>query len=226
MIASGPTVVDQSGYKEVEEILKRYDLFGYIPDQVLTHLQAESGAVESWEGQVHNLLVGSNLLAARAAAASGTALGLEAEILTTELEGEAQEVGIELADLLRRMAETGQPVGRPGVLIAGGETTVTLQGSGIGGRNQELALSAVEKLAGLENTVLVTLATDGGDGSSKGAGAVVTGETSARAGAMGMDPADYLANNDSDAFFRALGDQVVTGPTQTNVNDLVFLFVF
>jgi hydroxypyruvate reductase len=170
--------------------------------------------------------VGSNVQAAKAALQRARELGWNAELLTTRLEGEAREVGEELAGVLRRMAVIGDPFVRPGVLIAGGETTVTLRGSGRGGRNQELALAAVEGLDGLIDSALVTLATDGGDGVSAGAGAVVTGETLHRALALGLQPDAYLAENDSATFFKALGDQIMTGPTLTNVNDLVFLCVF
>jgi hydroxypyruvate reductase len=109
-------------------------------------------------------------------------------------------------------------------LIAGGETTVTLRGNGKGGRNQELALGAVEELRGLKNIMLISLATDGDDGPTDAAGAVVTGETARMAAALGLNPADFLARNDAYPFFEALGDLLKTGPTGTNVNDLVFLF--
>jgi hydroxypyruvate reductase len=227
MIASGPTVPNPETSAEAIAILDRYDLLGFIPESVFDRWRAEEKMIAEAEfDRVSNLLVGSNKQAAKAALRKAQALGLNAELLTTELEGEAREVGAELAGVLRRMALLSDPFDRPGVLIAGGETTVTLQGSGRGGRNQELALAAVEGLDSLEDAVLVTLATDGGDGVSDGAGAVVTGETMQRALAMGLKLKDYLAENDSASFFKALGDQIVTGPTHTNVNDLVFLFVF
>jgi len=115
---------------------------------------------------------------------------------------------------------------RPSVWVAGGETTVTLRGSGVGGRNQELALAAVPILDGLENAALVTLATDGGDGPTTAAGAVVTGETLQRAVKSGLDAITSLDNNDSHTFFSALGDCLTPGPTRTNVNDLLFMFLF
>jgi hydroxypyruvate reductase len=108
----------------------------------------------------------------------------------------------------------------------GGETTVTIKGSGVGGRNQELALGAVADLHGLTNIALITLATDGGDGSSDAAGAVVTGDTFSRAISNNLDPGVFLSNNDSYNFFLPLGDLLRIGPTQTNVNDLTFLFAF
>ncbi len=103
---------------------------------------------------------------------------------------------------------------------------MTVTGNGKGGRNQELALGAAAGLAGIPGAVLVALATDGGDGPTDAAGAVVTGETLLRARHLGLDPEDYLANNDAYSFFQQLGDLLVTGPTQTNVNDLAFLLIF
>jgi hydroxypyruvate reductase len=111
-------------------------------------------------------------------------------------------------------------------MIAGGETTVTLKGSGKGGRNMELVLAAVPMLSGLSDVMLVALATDGEDGPTDAAGAVITGETAQRAEALGLDPAELLANNDSYQFFEKLGDLLKPGPTGTNVNDLTFLFRF
>jgi len=108
-------------------------------------------------------------------------------------------------------------------LVAGGETTVTIRGKGKGGRNQELALAAVEQLAGLQDVLLVTLATDGDDGPTDAAGAVVTGESARRAESLGLDAADHLFRNDAYPFFETLGDLLKTGPTGTNVNDLIFL---
>ncbi|MEW6288120.1 MAG: MOFRL family protein, partial [Chloroflexota bacterium] len=112
---------------------------------------------------------------------------------------------------------------RPFCLIAGGETTVTLRGDGKGGRNQELALAAVEELQGLEGAMLISLATDGEDGPTDAAGAVVTGETFWRGKRLGLDAAGFLSRNDAYRYFEALGDLICCGPTGTNVNDLVFL---
>ncbi|MEN8242078.1 MAG: DUF4147 domain-containing protein [Chloroflexota bacterium] len=227
VIASGPTVPGQETNADAIEILKRYDLLGFIPVEVFDRWQTAETADHGIEiDRVMNILVGCNTQAAEAARRKAGELGLNAAVLSTRLEGEARQVGAELAGVLRRMVEESDPLGRPGVLIAGGETTVTIRGGGRGGRNQELALAAVEGLAGLEDIALVTLATDGGDGNSMAAGAVVTGETLASAKDLSLAPAASLEWNDSDTFFKALDDQVITGPTQTNVNDLVFLFVF
>lgn len=227
MIASGPTTADESEPGAAMRVLERRGLWDQLPPPVKARLdQATAVDRQGVFSQVSNHLVGSNRQAAEAARDTAVELGFKASVLTTQLQGEARDVGVELAGVLRRMADEGVPHQRPGLVIAGGETTVTLRGSGCGGRNQELALAAVEPLAGTADAALVTLATDGGDGSSAGAGAVVTGETHSRAAALGMAPGEYLAENNSDAFFKALGDQIVTGPTRTNVNDLVFLFAF
>jgi hydroxypyruvate reductase len=130
------------------------------------------------------------------------------------------------AGLAKEMAESGLPLMPPACLILGGETTVTVRGAGQGGRNQELALAAALALEGWEGTMVVSLATDGTDGPTDAAGASVSGSTIPRARALGLDGAEYLANNDSYRFFAALGDLVFTGPTNTNVNDLLFVFAF
>jgi hydroxypyruvate reductase len=201
----------------VKEHLQR-GLQGEIPD-------TPKAGDPLFEG-VQNVIVGSNLQAAQAALAQAQVEGLQGILLTTYLQGEARFAGKTLAAIARQMAATGQPVPRPGVVIVGGETTVTLQGGGLGGRNQEMALSSVPDLAGLDDLALVTLATDGGDGPTDAAGAVVTGETLRLAAEAGLDPAGYLARNDSYHFFSALGDLLKPGPTQTNVNDLAFIFAF
>jgi hydroxypyruvate reductase len=124
------------------------------------------------------------------------------------------------------LVHEGKPIPIPACIIAGGETTVTLHGNGMGGRNQEMALSAVKGISGKENLWFITLATDGGDGPSNAAGAVVNGDTMARAYALGLDPDDFLNRNDSYHFFEPLGDLLIPGATLTNVNDLAFIFAF
>jgi glycerate 2-kinase len=175
---------------------------------------------------VINQVVASNPQAAGAGLAQAQREGFHTLLLTTYLQGEAGEVGKVLASLLKQIDASGQPLPRPACIIAGGETTVTIKGQGTGGRNQELALGAAFLLSGVPDAALVTLGTDGEDGPTDAAGAVVSGETLSRASAQGLDALAYLQNNDSYAFFNALGDLVKTGPTGTNVNDLVFLFAF
>jgi hydroxypyruvate reductase len=173
-----------------------------------------------------NVIIGSNLLAAQAALEEAKNSGFNPLLLTTSLQGEARQAGRFLAALARQIAASGQPVSRPACLVAGGETTVTLHGDGLGGRNQELALGAVADLAGLKDILLVSLATDGGDGPTDAAGAVVSGATLQRARQAGLQVGDFLDRNDAYHFFAALEDLLKPGPTMTNVNDLTFIFAF
>jgi len=234
VIASGPTVADSSTYQAALEVLARYDLMEKAPDSIVRYLRlgAEGKLPETPKPNdrlfslVQNVVIGSNEQAAEAAVDQARNEGFNSLLLTTFLQGEARQAGGLLASILRQVANNGQPIKRPACLVAGGETTVTLRGDGYGGRNQELALGAAIQLAGLPKVALLTLATDGGDGPTDAAGAIVTGETLLRAGQAHMDVRDFLARNDSYHFFQELGDLLVTGPTFTNVNDLAFLFAF
>jgi glycerate 2-kinase len=223
-IASGPTAPDPTTRDRVLQIFERYDLENKIPASIsqalvnsLETLKPEDPAF----GRVKNIIIGDNERASRAAAEQAEHEGINAEILTNSMQGAAREMGLSLGQLLREEISE-QP--RPFVLIAGGETTVTLQGNGKGGRNQELALAAMNELRDLENVILIALATDGDDGPTDAAGAVVTGESALRAESLGLDAADYLSRNDAYPFFDALDDLLKPGPTGTNVNDLTFLF--
>lgn len=234
VIASGPTVADASTFKQACAILERYQLAAGAPPAVLRRLQqgARGQIAETPKPDqalfsgVHNLLVASNRHAAAAALHQAHSEGLNSLLLTTSLQGEASQAGRFAAALARQMASCDGPLARPACLLLGGETTVTLRGRGRGGRNQELALGAVADLAGLSEVAVVALATDGGDGPTDAAGAVAGGETWERARALGLDPHAALANNDAYPFFQALDDLLRTGPTQTNVNDLTFVFAF
>jgi len=234
VIASGPTAADPSTYQDALAVLAKYHLTERVSERIRAVLEqgARGQLPETLKpsdpllDRVQNAIVGSNLQAAGAALEQARAEGFHALLLTTCLQGEARQAGAFLASIARQIADTGQPLARPACIIAGGETTVTLRGQGRGGRNQELALGAALLLDGLAQVALVTLGTDGEDGPTDAAGALATGETLSRARALGLDPLAYLNNNDSYAFFKALGDLVITGPTGTNVNDLAFLFAF
>ena len=223
-IASGPTVPNPTTNADALEILRKYRLEQQISKSILHTLESGNLLPNSQQLAVglqsQNIIIGDNRLAARAALEQAEREGFYAEILTNELQGEAREVGVALAKTLR-VEITKRP--RPFCLIAGGETTVTIQGNGKGGRNQELALAAVDELSDLENVLLISLATDGDDGPTDAAGAVATGESARRAEALGVDAAGHLSRNDAYVFFDALGDLIRTGPSGTNVNDLMFL---
>lgn len=234
IIASGPTVPDPSTFLEAQKVLDKYQLGTAIPSAISISIkQGINGdnpetpkPGSRYFEQVQNVLVGTNEDAARSALKQAKAERFSTQLLTTLMQGEARFVGEELAHLLKKMLRTDPHPSRPFCLVSGGETTVTLRGDGKGGRNQELALASVEILRDIPNVALITLATDGGDGPTDAAGAMVTGDTFKRAMQLGLQPSLYLENNDSYSFFEKLGDNLKPGPTQTNVNDLVFLFAF
>ncbi|HSM24556.1 MAG TPA: DUF4147 domain-containing protein, partial [Anaerolineaceae bacterium] len=222
-IASGATAPDPSTLEDVLRIIEKYDLNAKLPSSIIRHLAKKMETPKVGDdlfAKVSNILVGNNELAAQAAAQTAEKFGFKIIDLGNAWQGEAREVSQELVSKI--MKTNDQPV----CIIAGGETTVTLKGEGKGGRNLELALAAVPLLAGQENVMLVTLATDGEDGPTDAAGAVVTGESFERAKKLGIESQTYLNNNDSYHFFEKLGDLLKPGPTGTNVNDLTFLFRF
>jgi hydroxypyruvate reductase len=222
-IASGPTYPDPSISEDAIQILKMYGLEKTVPSAIFQALDSSLKSHESKNdifNQAQNSIIGDNKLAAEAALKQAKHDGFDSVILTNELQGEARKLGVMLA---RKLREELDKRPRPFCLIAGGETTVTIRGNGKGGRNQELALAAVDELRDLENVMLISLATDGEDGPTDAAGAVVTGESARRAESLGIDVADYLSRNDAYHFFQKMDDLIKTGPSGTNVNDLTFL---
>jgi glycerate 2-kinase len=228
-IASGPTVPDSTTSVDALNVLGRYGLTSHVPDSVLSVLQQASSEVETEKGSfghVQNVIVGSNLIAAQAALRQAADEGFHPYLLRTDLQGEAREVARDLSIQLRWAGRMGDPVPRPACILAGGETTVTVRGDGRGGRNTELALAAVSELADFPDVMLVTLATDGEDGATDAAGAVVTGGTWRRGLELDLNPVEFLNRNDSYSYFNALDDLLKPGPTGTNVNDLAMLITF
>lgn len=231
-IASGPTVADTSTYADAIALIERYGIENRLPATVMKLLRAGSaGAVpESVKPGgdalrlVLNVLVGTNYQALLAAAAAASALGYETLLLTTRLTGEAREAAGFLASVIAEIRSHGQPVGAPACLLCGGETTVTIRGTGRGGRNQELALAMVGQMAQnpevYRDIAFVSAATDGTDGPTDAAGAFASSEIANRASAAGLKWADYLANNDSYRFFDSINELLRTGPTNTNVCDI------
>ena len=214
VIGSGPTVPDPTSFADALAILDKYGIAE--PAAVRAHLAAarqetpKPGDPGLAGSEVHLIATPGQALAAAAEAARGA--GLEPTILGDSIEGEAREVGAEHA----RLAVARK---RPGVILSGGETTVTIKGTGKGGPNTEYLLGMALALDGRPGIHALACDTDGADGSEDNAGAVVTPDTLARAKVLGLDPTAFLANNDAHGFFSALGDLVVTGPTLTNVND-------
>ena len=232
-IASGPTVPDPTTFGEARRILERRGGWRAAPAAVRRHLErGERGEIVETPkpgapifAGVHTQVIGGNRLSLEAAARTARRLGLRPVLLTARLAGEAREAGGLLASVLRETLESGHPVRPPVCLLAGGETTVTVRGGGVGGRNQELVLGAVTGLAACPGPVVAAaLGTDGIDGVSSAAGAIADQTSLARATALGLpSPTVFLAANDATAFFAPLGDLIVTGPTGTNVADLAIL---
>ncbi|MCP4536125.1 MAG: glycerate kinase [Chloroflexi bacterium] len=219
VIASGPTVPDPTTVADAEAVLERYG----IKDRVSFHETPKPGD-PAFERMQH-VIIGSNRLAAVAAMKKARRLGFNTLLLSTYVEGEARETARVAAALAKGIRAHGDPLSPPACLVWGGETTVTMHGDGKGGRNQELALAAAMALDGWPGVLVMALATDGSDGPTDAAGATITGETVTRAKALGLDPQAALDTNDSYAFFDASGDLIRTGPTGTNVNDLLFILV-
>jgi hydroxypyruvate reductase len=227
-IASGPTAPDPASRADALALLEKYALYGKIPASIPVTLEQAPETSKPGDpifAKVQNVIIGSGLLAAQAALAQAGTEGFNPYLLRVDLQGEARQAAFELSTFLRQAKRTGDPVQRPACIVASGETTVTLHGQGKGGRNTELALAAVIELADFPGVLLVTLATDGEDGPTDAAGAVVTGESYRRSVEMKLHPDDFLSRNDSYSFFAALDDLLKPGPTGTNANDLVFLFV-
>jgi glycerate 2-kinase len=227
-IASGPTVPDSTTFKEAVQVLKKYSLWGKAPSTIKKILSdGEKGLIpetpkaddEAFE-KVCNVVVGNNRLASQAVCDFLKSAGLNTVLLTSTLEGEAKQVGTVLASIAREVTSSGNPAKKPSGIVAGGETTVVVTGKGKGGRNQEIALASALKLKGLKGVVVASLTTDGVDGPTDAAGAIVDSTTLSRAKKLGMIPEKFLAENDSYHFFAKLGDLIFTGPTGTNVNDI------
>jgi hydroxypyruvate reductase len=232
-IASGPTVPDPTTYADALRVLRARGAWEAASASVRAHLLAgERGEAPETPKpgdpafrRVLTRVIGSNRWTLEAAAQEARRLGFRAVVLTSRLEGEAREVARALVSILRECAETGSPEVPPVCLVVGGETTVTVRGSGRGGRNQEMVAAMVEPLARFPtHAVVASLATDGVDGMSHAAGGVADQETLARSAALGLaGPGAFLDHSDTTNFLGPLGDLIVTGPTGTNVVDLTVL---
>lgn len=233
VIASGPCVPDPTTFKDCQKIIEKYALEEKLPASVIDHMhQGLNGRVpetpkpgDAIFDKVQNLVIGSNLVAVKAAERKAKELGYHARILSTFIEGETREVARVHSAIAREILKTGNPLKPPACVISGGETTVTIRGSGLGGRNQEFALACVPEISELNHTVILSGGTDGSDGPTDAAGAIADSATWERAKKLGLAPKAYLDNNDSYHFFKQLEDLVVTGPTNTNVMDVRILLV-
>jgi hydroxypyruvate reductase len=233
VIASGPTAPDASTFTDARAILERFDLLARAPAPIVDRLErGMRGEVPETPKpddpvfrHVTNAVIGNNALVVDAAAARARELGYTPHVLTRSLEGEAREVADRLVALARQVREGRGPVAAPACVIAGGETTVTVRGKGAGGRCQEFGLAAALALEGQDGVVALAAGTDGTDGPTDAAGAMVDGASAGRARERGLDPRASLDGNDSTPVLAAIGDLVVTGPTNTNLLDLYLLLI-
>jgi len=226
-IASGPTVGDPTTYADAARILRHYGLWDRVPQSIRDHVEAGiRGEIpetpkpgDAVFARVTTNIIGSGSIAAEAALNEAKNLGYHTLLLTTTLEGEAREVGKVFAAIAREEMRNSQPLPLPALIVAAGETTVTVSGSGRGGRNQELALTAAQGIEGLPGAMIASVGTDGRDGPTDAAGAIIDGGTISRLRAQGIDPEESLATNDSYRALASSGDLIITGPTDRSRAD-------
>lgn len=229
VIGSGPTAPDASTFALARAILEKYEIFNRVPASVRNRIECGArGEIPETPKQgdiiftrVRNVVTGSNRAAVDAASARARELGFRTLVLSTFVEGETREIARMHAAVAKEIVHTGRPLKPPACVITGGETTVTLRGDGLGGRNQEFALSAAIDIAGLSNVIIFSAGTDGSDGPTDAAGAIADGRTLAR----NPRAPEFLARNDSYRYFEGLGDLIITGPTNTNVMDVRLILV-
>ena len=229
VIGSGPTAPDASTFGDALAILDKYHIRESVPTSVRERIElgASGGIAETPKPgdpvfrHVRNTIVGSNRLALDAAARRARALGFHTLALASEIEGETREIARMHAAIAREIARSGHPVKPPACIVTGGETTVTLKGGGLGGRNQEFVLAAAIDIAGTPGVVVFSAGTDGTDGPTDAAGAIADGETLSR----NPEARRYLNDNNSYRYFESLGDLAITGPTNTNVMDVRIVLV-
>lgn len=233
VIGSGPAAPDSSSFGDALRALDTFHLRKRVPAAVRRRLEAGARSEipetpkpgDPLFKRVRNLIVGSNALAVGEAARMAKSLGFRPMVLTTSLDGEAREQARMLVAMARESRKTGRPAKPPLCLLAGGETVVTLRGNGKGGRNQEFALAAALAAQGMDGVAILAGGTDGTDGPTDAAGAIVTGHTVARGEALGLPAKSFLASNDSYSYFERTGELLRTGPTGTNVMDLYAAFI-
>ncbi len=232
-IASGPAVPDTTTFRECLDIVRKFGLETGLPAPVLNHLN-QGAAGKSPEtpkpgdpvfSNIHHHIIADNMAALKAAQKKADQLGYNSLVLSSMIEGETREVSKVHTAIAKEVVRSGHPVVPPACILSGGETTVTIQGNGKGGRNQEFALACVSDIAGLENTVILSCGTDGTDGPTDAAGAIADHTTLSRAKALGLDPDRYLSENNAYPFFSQLNDLVKTGPTRTNVMDIRIILI-
>jgi glycerate 2-kinase len=232
-IASGPTVPDSTTFSDAIKVLKKYGLWDEAPTSIKRVLsEGEKGLIAETPKasdkafkRVYNVVLGNNRSASLAACQYLKSAQLNTVMLTSTLEGEARYAGVTLASIAREVPVSGNPIPKPAGIVAGGETTVSVTGKGLGGRNQEIVLAAALKLGDVDGMVIASLSSDGVDGPTDAAGAIADGKTLVRGTGIELSAEEMLAENDSYNFFSKLSDLIFTGPTETNVNDISVIVV-
>ena len=234
IIASGPTVPDESTFEDAYAIIQKYSLEEKMPNSACGFLKrGKMGKIEETPeagneifDNTQNIIVGSNRIALEAAEKRAREMGYNTIILSSLVEGESRDAAKFLAAIAKEVSRTGTPIPKPACIIAGGETTVTIRGKGKGGRNQEFALSAAMEIEGCEGVVILSAGTDGTDGPTDATGAIVDFNTCKDARVkFSRNPEEFLNNNDSYNFFKKTGEHIVTGPTMTNVMDIMISLI-
>ncbi|MEW5948438.1 MAG: glycerate kinase [Thermodesulfobacteriota bacterium] len=233
VIGSGPFVPDSSTFQVAWDVLEKYNLKSRLPESIIKHLRAGLGErVQETPKpgkpcfrRVYNLIIGSNLVALKAAENKAKSLGFKTLLLSSQVQGEAGELAGFYAAIAKEILQSGYPSSPPICILAGGEPTVTVKGGGLGGRNTELALSFAIKIQKLNGITFLSGGTDGTDGSTDAAGAIVSGSTYRKALKKGLKPENYLTNNDSYTLFKETGELLITGPTRTNVMDIHIMLI-
>ncbi|QTA38178.1 glycerate kinase [Thermosipho ferrireducens] len=220
MIASGPAYPDSTTSEDALLILKKYKI--NIDENIKQVILRETP--KSVNNATHTI-IGNVEKVCQAAASKAIELGYNPMIFTTTLQGEAREAAKFIMSIAKEVIKNNRPVGVPAALIFGGETTVQVRGNGVGGRNQELALAAALDIAGMKNVVLASVGTDGTDGPTDAAGGIIDGDSVQRMKNSGVNPVKYLENNDSYNALKSSGDLLITGPTGTNVNDIIVVLI-
>lgn len=232
-IASGPTAPDPTTFADALGVIHRRGVREQLPPNIVAligrgargEMADTPKADDAIFVRVQNVVIADNEMACQAAINAARERNFNTLLLTSFMQGEAREVAKVFAAIAQEIAKSNLPVPKPACVIAGGETTVTVRGTGKGGRNQEFALASALEIAGMPNVVALSGGTDGTDGPTDAAGALADGMTLARAAQRGLDAHAYLSNNDANHFFQALDDLIVTGPTHTNVNDVMMVLV-
>lgn len=233
-IASGPTAADPTTFQDTWQVIEKYQLTKQLPEALKNYLQrGKEGKIpetlkpgDSIFHKTDNIVLGNNFLALQTGEQTAKELGYNTVILTSQIQGEAREIGKAAASIISEVIASGHPVQRPACFLIGGETTVTLRGEGKGGRNQELVHSALISLKNVTQPyVLISCGTDGTDGPTDAAGGIITHEMWEKAKTLNLKPQEYLDRNDAYHFLEKIDGLIKTGPTGTNVMDIILALI-